>query len=341
MITSKSFLYQITALCAESFLTVSVVYGTGNHQDLFTPDDLVRCNLWSWIGQITAIVGLVWGRFAVIAFLFALQGSTHPRWQISLFIVGAAQAIVNFIEIGLILNQCTPTRKLWDLGVQGTCDNIDVCSKVGFLQGSTSIRINEKIVKTDVPGIGAFSDAFLALYPIVLIGRLQQMKLSMKVGLCIVMGGGLIAFAAGIVKTYQISTITHTQDISYATLDLLIFVSTEMWFIIIFGSFPAVHGAFVAAGKNIKARATGQSDISELSSARRTAHQVKEDSWIELSSGEQQYGSRVTASAEGRLALNKTESEEEILSPRVMDGDIRIVRETTIGSEQRTESKGS
>lgn len=113
-----------------------------------------------------------------------------------------------------------------------------------------------------------------------------------------------------------------------------------MWFIIIFGSIPAVRGAFVAAGKNIKARAPGRSNISELSSARRTAHQVKADSWIELSSGGQQYGSRVTASAGGRLALNTTESEEEILSPRVMDGDIKIVRETTIRSQQKTERKG-
>lgn len=61
-----------------------------------------------------------------------------------------------------------------------------------FCRAVRHIRFNDKMVTTDVPGIGAFSDAFLALYPIVLIGRLQQMKLSMKVGLCIVMGGGLM-----------------------------------------------------------------------------------------------------------------------------------------------------
>ena len=41
-------------------------------------------------------------------------------------------------------------------------------------------------------GMGAFADFVLALYPILIIGRLQQMKLSMKIGLCVVMGGGVV-----------------------------------------------------------------------------------------------------------------------------------------------------
>lgn len=41
-------------------------------------------------------------------------------------------------------------------------------------------------------GIGAAADFFLAAYPIYIIGRLQMMKLSTKVGLCLIMGGGLM-----------------------------------------------------------------------------------------------------------------------------------------------------
>ncbi|KAK0301577.1 hypothetical protein LTR82_018238 [Friedmanniomyces endolithicus] len=316
-VTSNNVLYQITAVFTECFLTVSVVYGTGNHQGLLTPSDLMRCNLWSWIGQIMAIISLVFGRFAVIAFLFALQAPIYPRWRLSVFFVGAAQAIINIIEIGLILHQCTPTRKLWDPSVQGTCYNIEICSKVGFLQGS----------------IGAFSDAFLALYPIVFIAPLQQ-KTHTKVGLCLALGGGLIASGAGIVKTYQISAITHAQDITYAILDLLIFVSTEMWLIMIFGSLPTVCGTIVTKGKNMKARATGQSHISELSGSGGTSHHARSESWIVLSSVAKQYGSRVAASAGGPPALSITESEEQILQPRLENEGIKIIREITIESEQ-------
>lgn len=42
------------------------------------------------------------------------------------------------------------------------------------------------------PGIGAASDIFLACYPVYIIGRLQQMRLSVKVGLCLLMSGGIM-----------------------------------------------------------------------------------------------------------------------------------------------------
>jgi hypothetical protein len=55
-----------------------------------------------------------------------------------LYSVGGIQALINFIEIILIFKQCTPTEKLWDIDIAGKCDMIDICSKVGFVQGSTS-----------------------------------------------------------------------------------------------------------------------------------------------------------------------------------------------------------
>lgn len=115
---------------------MSVLYGTGNHQDDLTDHQAVYSALWSWIGQVCAIFSMVWGRFGVIAFLVALQGSTYKAWRYALFAVGAAQAMINTIEVILILNQCSPTQKLWDQSIPGTCNLIDICSKVGFLQGS-------------------------------------------------------------------------------------------------------------------------------------------------------------------------------------------------------------
>ena len=75
----------------------------------------------------------------------------------------------------MILKQCTPIQKLWDPSIPGTCDMIKICSQVGYLQGS----------------IGAFADLFLAFYPICIIAPLQQ-TLKVKIGLCLIMGGGLM-----------------------------------------------------------------------------------------------------------------------------------------------------
>ena len=121
-------------------MTVSTIHGTSNHEALLSYDDLVLANLWSWIGQVVAISAAATGRFAVIAFLLALQGASHPKLKWVLYIVGAAQAIINGVEIILIMLQCNPVNKLWDPEVPGTCDLIAICSKVGFLQGSKSCR---------------------------------------------------------------------------------------------------------------------------------------------------------------------------------------------------------
>jgi len=134
--------HQLTALGAEALLTLSVHYGTGNHQDRLSSTQAVNSAFWSWIGQVCAIFALVWGRFAVIAFLIALQGQTYTVWKRLLLVVGAMQALINTVEVVLILNQCTPARKLWDQTVPGTCALIQICSKVGYLQGSKSDPIS-------------------------------------------------------------------------------------------------------------------------------------------------------------------------------------------------------
>ena len=130
-------LEQVNAICANAFITVSVLYGTGNHQDDLSNHQAVYSALWSWIGQVCAIFSMVWGRFGVIALLVALQGPTYQTWRYALYVVGVAQALINIIEVVLILNQCSPTQKLWDQSIPGTCNLIGLCSKVGFLQGSS------------------------------------------------------------------------------------------------------------------------------------------------------------------------------------------------------------
>ena len=254
------------ALCANAFITVSVLYGTGNHQLTLDPHQAVFSALWSWIGQICAIFALVWGRFAVIAFLRALQGPTYPKFRYTLYVVGAFQAVINTIEVILILNQCSPAQKLWNFELPGTCNLIGICSKVGFFQR----------------GIGAFADFFLALYPpAVIIGPLQQMKISIKIGLCLIMGGGVCAGVAGIMKTISIEGITHTQDISYVTVDLLIWVLTEVWFIIIFGSLPTIRTVLQTAGHRVKTITQG-SARNTINKSSKHSHSRSND-WMELS----------------------------------------------------------
>lgn len=184
---------QVTALSAEVFLTVSVLYGTGKHQDLLTPLQAVNSAFWSWIGQICAIFALVWARFAVVAFLVALQGRAYAMWKHYLYFVGGLQFLINAIEVVLILKQCEPTQKLWDFSSPGTCSLIETCAKVGYLQGGVYHHSHAETTADISAAIGAFSDFSLALYPpAVIIGPLQVMSIRVKVALCLIMGGGVV-----------------------------------------------------------------------------------------------------------------------------------------------------
>jgi len=163
-------------MIAQSFLTVSVLHGTGNHELLLTTDNITLSNFWSWIAQVFAIVAATIGRIAIILFLLCLQMHVNPRLKWLLYTVGAATTVVNVIEIGLIFRQCQPVAALWNATIKGDCSFIPTTTKVGYFQGS----------------VGALADFTLALYPILIIGPLQQMRMTLKIGLCIVMAGGIV-----------------------------------------------------------------------------------------------------------------------------------------------------
>ncbi|KAJ5089737.1 hypothetical protein N7532_008421 [Penicillium argentinense] len=303
----------MVALAAQSTVTVSVQYGLGNHQNLLSHENLVRTNLWSWVAQVLAILDLVIARIAVIAFLLSIQGRTMYKSRYLLYAVGTIQALINIIEVGLIFRQCEPTEKLWDAEVPGTCDNVVICSQVGFAQGS----------------IGAAADFFLAFYPIYIIGRLQLMKLSTKIGLCLLMGGGLIAGIAGINKTTAIASITHAEDLTYSIAKLDTWVLTEMWFIIIFGSIPVLRPFFVRFTQDIKV-ATGHSSSTKNSSGSGESRNQRE-SWVRLNDNPQTnfapHGSAYTS------ASHDTEHSQRRLA-EATGKQILVTRDTSVVSER-------
>ncbi|UNI14258.1 hypothetical protein JDV02_000905 [Purpureocillium takamizusanense] len=256
------------ALSAQVLMTISARYGLGNHEGLLSDEEIVQTNFWSWMAQVVAILAMAVGRLAVIAFLVTLQARTLIAGRWLLYLVGAAQGLINLGEVILILRQCDPIQKLWDHNVPGTCDLVLLCSQIGFAQGS----------------IGSAADIFLAFYPVYIIGSLQHMKLRLKIGLCLIMSGGVVAGVAGINKTVAIATITQTQDITYAIAKLNTWVLTEMWFIIIFGSIPVLRPFFVRFSQSIKATAgssrSGQRGTGRSAKSSRSREQ--DDAWMQL-----------------------------------------------------------
>ncbi|EAW19361.1 uncharacterized protein NFIA_093240 [Aspergillus fischeri NRRL 181] len=308
------------AFAAQCTMTVSVSYGLGLHQDQLSHQQIVASNYWSWIAQVLAILDLAIARCAVIAFLLALQMHTHRKGRWALLTVGALQGLINVAEIGVIFHQCDPPRRLWDMDVPGTCNLIETCLYIGYAQG----------------GMGALADLFLACYPVYIIGRLQQMRLSVKVGLCLLMSGGVIAGIAGINKTVAISTIAETADQTYAIAKLNTWVLTEMWFILIFGSIPVLRPFFVRFSQSIKTVAGYSGSRSRThADGDRSGSRPKDETWINLDG--QQHSPWIANGPRTKKGVSvgiHGGSEENILSTTYPD-QIVVTKKTTVMEESR------
>ena len=120
-------------------ITVSVLSGLGNHIYLLYGPQLVKANLWSWIGQIVAIHGIGFGKIAVIAFLLRIQDRAHSTKNSVLVWILYFNGVINFIlnvdQMILILLQCDPVPKLWNQQLSGSCNHIQRTNNVAYFQG--------------------------------------------------------------------------------------------------------------------------------------------------------------------------------------------------------------
>ena len=203
-------------------MTAEVAYGTGRHYDTLDPVQKVMAVKLNWISQPFTIFSCGVGKISIALLLLRIMSKNKIRERF-LYILIALLIIINTICVGFIFGQCSPTRKLWEPSIGGNCLRPYIQQDVGFFQSSFS----------------AFSDFLLAVFPLAIIYNLQ-MKRAVKVGLGCAMSLGLFATGAAIVKTIQLEDLTARDDYTYGTVDLVIWLSTEMYTVIIAACLPTL-----------------------------------------------------------------------------------------------------
>jgi len=119
-----------------------VIWGTGNYIDRLTVQQQMMAVEWGWIGQIVALLSSGFGKIAIIYFLLRIQDGTHSKSAWFLHFTGWSNMVLNFIQVILILLQCSPTPKLWDNTLSGTCDGKQRTNTAGYFRGGTVLPIN-------------------------------------------------------------------------------------------------------------------------------------------------------------------------------------------------------
>ncbi|KAL2819311.1 hypothetical protein BDW59DRAFT_151623 [Aspergillus cavernicola] len=149
-------------LCATAntaLITTSAQNGTGHHAINLTDYRKIESTKFNWLSQGFHVMSTNWGKVSVGLFLLRIiEKVKHhkPVMYAGIFLL----TIIHSFCVYTIYGQCTPTVKLWDSSVDGSCLDPNVQKNYAFFQGSSS----------------AVSDFILVVYPLFTIWNLQSRK---------------------------------------------------------------------------------------------------------------------------------------------------------------------
>ncbi|OTA68573.1 integral membrane protein [Hypoxylon sp. EC38] len=236
-LTIDDWIVAITFLLAfgnSIFLTIAAAWGLGQHVDVLAPqlDSAMYTIKWVYLCEFFGILAPGFGR---ISYAFLLLGLTPPckMKQRFLWTIICAQLIVDVGIIIISFAQCKPIYGYWDNDVEANCWPPHVQQYAGYFQGSVCSVV----------------DLILALFPAGLFWNLK-METKQKISLSCMMGLGIFALAASIIKTINLRAFTDTTDLTYAMARLAIWWTLEAHLVLLAVSIPTLRPIL----KNVKVK---------------------------------------------------------------------------------------
>ncbi|EQB57925.1 integral membrane protein [Colletotrichum gloeosporioides Cg-14] len=201
---------------------VAVAYGMGLHFDTLTRDQQQKAIFWTIVGFPAGVMSFGLPKLAVVALLTRILNPSpwHKKflWGLSLFCL--LNLTANMV---LLFTHCQPPRSQWDFDVPSTCLDKWILVSFAIYTGS----------------FGAFVDAYLAIYPAVVLSKLQ-MSLKKKIALSVALGIGSISTVVAIYKCTRVPSLA-SQDFTYETADLVIWTIVEGGTMIIAACIPILQ----------------------------------------------------------------------------------------------------
>ncbi|KAK7948088.1 uncharacterized protein PG986_008974 [Apiospora aurea] len=234
---SDDYFIILSLLCgyiSTAFSTVATSYGNGKHFDLLDLEQKEGAILWTTAAFCPGILSFGLPKLAVIALLTRILNPSRAHWWY-LWTMGLVCFASLLATVGVLLGQCTPARSLWTFSItEKTCFDKNILVGYCIYAGS----------------ISAFVDLYLAIYPSLVLFKLQ-MPIKKKLALCAALGIGSVSGMVAIYKSTRIPSL-GSSDFSYETSDLVIWTVIEGSTIIIASSIPVMQPlAEVVFGRSI------------------------------------------------------------------------------------------
>jgi len=119
-------------------LTLAVYYGLGRHTGELTFPQLFVAAKWFYITLMIALAAVVFAKFTIIALLLTMHGITARKKRLALYFLAFLLVSTSTLPLAMILSHCKPVQKLWDLGLDGTCQSLGPYGDIAVFHGCKS-----------------------------------------------------------------------------------------------------------------------------------------------------------------------------------------------------------
>ncbi|KAL8812818.1 MAG: hypothetical protein Q9223_002030 [Gallowayella weberi] len=250
-------LTQIVNAAGMGFVAAEVSNGLGRRKYYLPAGGYKKFLKYDYLDWIQVFLTLMLSKIAICLFLLRLSSFRTIRLGLHAMIIFLVTSHVPLTF--LIIFQCNPISKYWHnpLDGPGTCFTKATVETIIIIQGVFSI----------------ISDFILAAFPIVLLWNVQLSKRT-KVGLCLLMGLGVITAIICIVRTALSGEIKST-DVSWAGVPNALARVLEINLGIIAACIPIMKPLL----RWLKAKATGQDPHDILYRTRTPSMTHSHQSW--------------------------------------------------------------
>lgn len=181
----------------------------------------------SWSAQSLGILAIATGKVSV-AFLI-LRMVPQDRLRQWLLGIGAGTiAILHVCQCIMIYAQCRPPRALWAFNVKGNCWPPEVIADIAMV----------------LAGYSALLDV---AFPAIAISMFWSLRLPTpkKINLTLLMSAGLLACVAATIKLTKLPGLKARRDLTWDTVDLLIWNTVEVNTTIIAACIPTLRPVYL------------------------------------------------------------------------------------------------
>ncbi|KAF3398286.1 hypothetical protein F1880_005824 [Penicillium rolfsii] len=216
------------AVVGSIMLTLAIKQGFGLELSSIKAPNVSRIIMHDYLAQTFGLAGGALGRVSFIVFIVGLLGQTRSH-RITLWILAGLQIVINCIFIIIIFVQCPGhTSAIWDQSGKAKCWDVHVQAYYGYFQGA----------------FNSATDLYLAVFSTFIFWNLN-LKLRVKLGLITLLGLGIFAMIASIIKTVQSRVLAISDsEPTTATVNYDRWLYIETYLVIVTTSIPCIRSLF-------------------------------------------------------------------------------------------------